>query len=469
VEAAGSLLQALAREPGDRAAVVAFAGRGVLRCPLTEHLRAAEDVLHELQPGAVQPGGTDLAAALEAALDAFDDQEHAEGRTIILFSDGEDLAGAWPLEVDRLRAAHVIVHAVAVGDAEHGYPVPSGRGREPLTYQGVPVVSRRVDRPLEELARATGGAVVRLGLAPADLGTLYQTRIAPIARVKREAVRVPERAERYGLFVLAALTTGLAGGWPVRRRWLWGRGWLVIAGVLAFAGAGPVVKTATEAVLTGRSAFAAGRFEDALKQFETAIALEPQASVPRYNAAAALFRLERYAEAQARYLEARERAGGALRIKIDYALGNTALALGDVPTAIRHYDDCLASTQADESSLAVQADAAINRRFAQEQVKRPTVPPPGEDTSSSPPDRSRDPGSNEGDRDSGQQKTDTGQPPPGGAPATDQQRGVPGEENESSTESPEERLNAALDHIRDAKRRRLPDEPPAAERDRKDW
>ena len=38
VEAAESLVNALAREPSNRAAVVAFAGRGVLRCPLTENL-----------------------------------------------------------------------------------------------------------------------------------------------------------------------------------------------------------------------------------------------------------------------------------------------------------------------------------------------------------------------------------------------------------------------------------------------
>src|SRR4051794_11851219 len=38
IEAARSLVDALGSEAGDRAAVVAFAGRGVLRCPLTENL-----------------------------------------------------------------------------------------------------------------------------------------------------------------------------------------------------------------------------------------------------------------------------------------------------------------------------------------------------------------------------------------------------------------------------------------------
>ncbi len=41
VEGARSLVQSLKRSPGDRLAVVAFAGCGVVRCPLTEDTDAA--------------------------------------------------------------------------------------------------------------------------------------------------------------------------------------------------------------------------------------------------------------------------------------------------------------------------------------------------------------------------------------------------------------------------------------------
>ena len=98
VEAASSLVRALAREPGNRVAVVAFAGRGVLRCPLTENLGAVSDTLHTLRPGDVRPGGTDLGAGLTAALEAFGNREQepeqAGGRTIVVFSDGEDHVGS---------------------------------------------------------------------------------------------------------------------------------------------------------------------------------------------------------------------------------------------------------------------------------------------------------------------------------------------------------------------------------------
>ena len=124
VEAAESLVDALAREPANRAAVVAFAGRGVLRCPLTENLGAVLDALHRLRPGAVRPGGTDLGAALDAAREALGPEEHAEGRAIVVFSDGEDHVDRWSSRLDRLRQEDIVVHAVAIGDADQASSGP---------------------------------------------------------------------------------------------------------------------------------------------------------------------------------------------------------------------------------------------------------------------------------------------------------------------------------------------------------
>src|SRR5262249_40883617 len=180
---------------------VAFAGRGGLRCPLTENLGAASEALQALQPGDIQPGGTDLGVGLDAALDAFDAEDHADGRTIVLLSDGADHAERWEVPMEQLRQAGVVVHSVAIGDAEQGHAVPSGRGAGTLTYEGKPVLSKRVDRPFEALAHATGGAVVPLGLASVDLGRLYRNRIAPVARQRREMICPPGRARRFPSFV----------------------------------------------------------------------------------------------------------------------------------------------------------------------------------------------------------------------------------------------------------------------------
>lgn len=475
-EAAESLIRSLGATAGNRAAVVAFAGRGRLRCPLTENLGAVAETLHSLRPGDVQPGGTNLGAGLEAAADAFGTQAPQGGRTIVLFSDGEDHAGTWNAQVDRLREAGVVVHSIAIGDPKQGHTVPSGSGSGtvPLRYRGTMVLSKREDRAFESLARQTGGAVIPLGLASIDLGSLYHERIAPIAAVQRETIRPSERSERFPIFVGAALLVGLGGTWQRRSRWLRTRRWLVPSLLLAFTlGADRPDDSASARIAAGRADYAAGRFEAALASFEKAIAAAPHRAIPRFDAAAALFQLARYSDARERYQEAAERADTALRTKIDYALGNTALALGDLTAALVHYDDCLASTARGKMLDAVRRDAAINRKFAEDQAKaKSTSSDPRDDSSpGSNRDRSPKPGGEESSpEESGAESQDSsnGQNPPPNRAAR-----APGPGGSGSpppgAESPEAQLDAAVKNIQEAKSRRVDDPLPPTDDQRRDW
>ena len=227
IEVADSLVKPLGDDAANRAAVVAFAGRGVLRCPLTENLGAVLEALHRLKPGSVQPGGTDLGAALDAAMEAVavDPQEHAQGRAIVIFSDGEDHADRWSSRLERLRQQDIVVHAVSIGDDREGHTVPVGKADEPLKYRGETVLSKRSDARLEAIARATGGTIVKLGLATGDLGTLYESKIEPLARRQHEAARLAGKAERFPLFLLTAFVFLVIGCLPENRSWHWSFSW----------------------------------------------------------------------------------------------------------------------------------------------------------------------------------------------------------------------------------------------------
>jgi Ca-activated chloride channel family protein len=231
-----------------------------------------------------------------------------------------------------------------------------------------------------------------------------------------------------------------------------------------------------EDVARGQAAYKAGRFDRALAAFDAAIMRQPRAAVPRYNAAATLFQLGRHAEAQERYLEARDRADRSLLVKIEYALGNTALALGDIPAAIRAYDQCLDSTARGAELDTVRRDAAINRKFALEQAQSLAVPPSsssGDDSHS----RRRDPnrrgrgedgaadGKTEADSDNGGASGNSDQGESQNRPPATRRRigGAGGGRSTPSSaagDSPEGQLDAALEHIRAAQGRRLAEEPP---------
>lgn len=473
VESAQSLVAVLGREPGNRAAVVAFAGRGVERCPLTGNLGAVIDALQQLRPGDVQPAGTNLGDALEVALRTFEGPVREAGRSIVIFSDGEDHAGSWESAIPRLREAGVLVHCVALGDAEHGQPVPAGPAAEPLTYHGVPVASHRDDQALEAVARATGGAMIPLGLASADLGELYATRIAPQARRRSESSRTGELIERYPLFIIGALVVGLSGSWPRWRRrsiFQWSCALVALAGSVGADG-----ETAGQATAAGQAAYAAGDYERALEAFERALALDPASAIPRYDAAATLYQMGRYAAARQRYQQARDRSGPGLSIKIDYALGNTSLALGEVAAAIERYDACLASRVAGPAYDAVRRDAAINRQFALRLIDQPPEPTAG---------KAREPARKprRGTPDQERSTDSRAHPAPGASPPQGDD-GEPGQPSRggggsaqpgpapSAAGSPEARLDEALENAQAARRRRPVDMPPAsaAEEGQKPW
>src|SRR5208337_1964649 len=170
---------------------------------------------------------------------------------------------------------------------------------------------------------------------------------------------------------------------------------------------------------------------------------------------------------------------------------NTALVLGDVAGAVEHYDKCLASTAVGAGLDAVRQDAATNRQFALEQA-HPSIAPQDESES----DRDQSP-SNKRNRPPGVRKRGDGgsdptpddsvgtDPRPAGSnsqgeadnrPAKGRRRagGGGGASNlppGSAGESPDDRLDKALDQICDAQRRRLPEDSPSESSGdgRKDW
>ncbi len=252
------------------------------------------------------------------------------------------------------------------------------------------------------------------------------------------------------------------------------------------------METAAEAVARGQAAYNAGHLDDALAAFETAIQREPQRAVPWYDAAATLFQLGRYAEARQRYVEARKHADGFLRTKIDYALGNTALLLGDIPAAIASYDDCLESTATGAGLDAVRAtprpiagshsSSRSPPRFLKARAPAISRNPSGRTV-----DETRIGAMTTAIRPDGQPETGQG----GGGANPESDPNADGENNRPTPrrrraggagggrstapgthgDSPDDRLDAALEHIRAAQSRRLPDDPPpaTANDDRRDW
>lgn len=155
-------LELLARlEPGDRAALAAFAGRGVLLTPLTPDHDALAELVAALDGELLSDRASDLGAGADAALAVFENASQRP-RVIVALSDGEDPTGGDDAGAAALARAGVRLVTIALGRDE-GAPVPdveagaSGDGQL-HDSRGRPVVSRRDAARLAHWAEASDGA-----------------------------------------------------------------------------------------------------------------------------------------------------------------------------------------------------------------------------------------------------------------------------------------------------------------------
>ena len=109
---------------GDRVALVAFAGKAVVECPMTMDYGAAEIFLDVLEPNIISRPGTSLAAAIRTSLSAFGEDSHA-GKAIVLITDGENHDNDVMTAAKEAKEKGVIIHTVGIGSSQ-GVPIPVG-------------------------------------------------------------------------------------------------------------------------------------------------------------------------------------------------------------------------------------------------------------------------------------------------------------------------------------------------------
>jgi Ca-activated chloride channel family protein len=209
-----NLLQAVARRGGHRVAVVVFAAKAKLLCPLTtdyEHVRAVlEDLDGKYPPPEIRPGndpnavsGTRIGAGLIAAVQSHDEQ-FTGSQDIILISDGDDPVSdkEWLLGSSAAAAAHIPVHTVGVGGVT-----------TPAILEDVPdlVGTMLHEQPLKQIAEDTRGHYLAARRDTPNLGEFFRTRIEPNPSREYTGDQIPQPKERYPWFLAPALLLFLIG------------------------------------------------------------------------------------------------------------------------------------------------------------------------------------------------------------------------------------------------------------------
>lgn len=190
---------------GDRIGLSAFAGAAFLQCPLTLDYQALIMFLDQLSTDLIPIQGTDLGAAIEVSVAAFD-KESATDKVIILLTDGEDNEGTG-LEAARLATDEgVKIFVFGIGDPSGGpIPLQNGGGFE-KDDKGSLILSKLDEDSLRKIASLTGGGYVRSSDGDFDLDRLYFEGIKKKTDARElKSGKITIREERFFIFLLMAL------------------------------------------------------------------------------------------------------------------------------------------------------------------------------------------------------------------------------------------------------------------------
>jgi len=323
---------------GDRVGLVAFSGAAYVQCPLTLDYAALDMFLQALGPELISTAGTDLGAAIETGLSAFDPKAETD-KVMLLITDGEDNEGRG-LEAARKAAEKgVKIFVFGIGEAAGG-PIPgSGQGGFKKDEQGKMVLSRMDEESLQKIAGDTGGTYVRSVAGDLDLDVLYFDGIrsrTTAQTLKSGKIRIEE--ERFYLFLLPALFFLLIEGFLAERRAF--RPTVLLVPLLIVASF--VCADRARAGEDPDQLFRQGRFAEAEKAYADLDMDHPKDVRYRYDRGCAAYQKGDYQAAIASFSSASIRAvDDAMRFKATYNLGNAVFQKGDFAGAADLYRNAL--------------------------------------------------------------------------------------------------------------------------------
>lgn len=364
---------------GDRIGLIAFAGSSFLQAPLTLDYNAVLTSLDELDTTIIPKGGTNIAAAIREAEEAFGKGE-GQTRALVIFTDGEELDTDGITAAKKAAEKGIRIFTVGIGSGEGSLiPIRADGGGSDFVRDaaGKPVQSRLDEARLKEIAAAGGGFYQPLG--PEAAREIFEKGIVPMEMSENGQMTSRQPIDRYQWPLGAAVA--LLALWMLlgdRRR---------PARVVRPAMAALVLLAGVSAghAATGVEEYASGDYAKAMEDFSKQLKTDPDSVRLQYNIGAAAYKLGDYGKAVDHFTKALLSEDKKLREEASYNLGNSLVRRGeaakgndekkaDWKNAIQHYTEALnlepKNKQAEENRDIVKKLLEDLEKQEQEQKKQ---------------------------------------------------------------------------------------------------
>jgi Ca-activated chloride channel family protein len=186
---------------GERVALLAFAGRAAVRCPLTTDYGYFRKELNDLDTTSAPRGGTAIGDAIRKALEVLP-QDPSRDQAILLITDGEDHESRPEKAAETAAERRVAIFTVGLGDAADGALVPKAKDDNAfMEYKGQQIRSKLDNKVLEKIALLSGGAHIPAGTQQYNLGELYENRLKQLRAGNTKEEKRQRLSEQYQIFL----------------------------------------------------------------------------------------------------------------------------------------------------------------------------------------------------------------------------------------------------------------------------
>jgi len=344
------------RLSGDRVGLVAFAGETLTYPPTTDY-DAVKLFWRDLSPSDMPVGGTAIGRALTSAIDMLSRLRQSGGETrdqvILLLTDGEDTESQ-PLEAAE-QAAKLAIKVFAVGiGSRSGELVPElAEGDQAAGYikdrEGKYVTSRLDEDLLSQIAAKTGGGYLRADAKHFGVEAI-EAALAGLKRTESDTRLVKQYDEVFEILLLPALLLLLIETCMSDRRRNGkksgpldsAKAAVALVALLPFLGAWNPLERNNRAVESGNASMKSGKAEEALADYDKAVAELPSDPGAHYGRGNALFALSRFEEAGNEFLRATQSQEPSLKASAFYNLGNSYFRNDKYSEALAAYRHTLA-------------------------------------------------------------------------------------------------------------------------------
>lgn len=186
----------------DKIGLVVFAGEAFVQLPITSDYVSAKMFLQNIDPSLIASQGTDIAQAIDVALNSFTQQEKI-GRAVILITDGEDHEGGALESAKAAKKKGVNVFILGVGDTQ-GAPIPLGNGDYLKDSRGEVVMTALNEQMCQDVARAGNGKYIHVNNS-SDAQEKLNDELTKLQKGETNSVIYSEYDEQFQAFGILTL------------------------------------------------------------------------------------------------------------------------------------------------------------------------------------------------------------------------------------------------------------------------